>query len=229
MEGQELPGAKFSPGSIRIVTNIRKRKIAACRGMLLLAAIVIFPPVVTAGQSAPGTVERLHEALLEVMGQADELGFSGRRDRLDPVIRASFDLPYISRLVLGGRRWSALDESQRSQMVATFTRLTVATYANRFDGYAGERFNILEERPLKRGRMLVRSELRDADGDAVQLDYVLHKAADRWRIVNVVANGVSDLSLKRADYAAAMKNEGFQALMVKLDDQVSGLAMDAGK
>lgn len=169
---------------------------------------------------AKGVVEKLHGTLIDAMKNADRLGYMGRYDLLAPVIEEGFDLPYIARIVLGRQHWKSLDRGQRSTMLETFSRLAVATYAGRFDGYSGERFEVISERPLKRGRILVRSELRESDGNVVRLDYVLHQADSQWRIVNVIADGVSDLSLKRADYSAIMKDEGFDALIARMQEQI---------
>jgi phospholipid transport system substrate-binding protein len=109
-------------------------------------------------------------------------------------------------------------------MVETFTRLTVATYASRFDEYSGEEFRAVEIRPLKKQRVMVRSELEESDHDVVQLDYVLHETGEGWRIINVIADGVSDLSIKRADYTSILKNAGFDALISRLNEQIDSFA-----
>ena len=172
-------------------------------------------------------VERLHARLLHVMRQADELGFVGRRDRLRRVVAEGFDLPYICRLMLG-RHWKKLDTTQRDRMVAVFTDLSVATYAARFDGFSGERFDTLKTEALKKGRKLVRTELRKADGSAVQLNYIVHPVDSRWKIVNVIAEGVSELSLKRAEYTTIVKKESFDALLGKLSKQVVNYSHSGG-
>jgi phospholipid transport system substrate-binding protein len=71
--------------------------------------------------------------------------------------------------------------------------------------------------------MLVRShlELTEDGAEDVRLDYLLHELDGQWRIINVIANGVSDLSLKRADYDVTVKNEGFDVLVTKLNAQVA--------
>ncbi len=81
---------------------------------------------------------------------------------------------------------------------------------------------------MKKGRMRVRTRLVRPGDEAVQLDYVLQEEAGRWRIVNVVANGVSDLSLKRADYGSIMKKQGFDVLVGKLEAQVAALGKGGG-
>ncbi len=88
---------------------------------------------------AAGVIETLHAELIGVMREADSLGFAGRRDRLAPVIEGAFELPLIARASTG-RHWKKLDETQRARLVDAFSRLTVATYAGRFDGYDGESF-----------------------------------------------------------------------------------------
>lgn len=72
--------------------------------------------------------------------------------------------------------------------------------------------------------MLVRAKLTAANGNTVSLDYVLHQRDDAWRIINVIVEGVSDLSLKRADYAAVLKNEGFEQLMTRIEAQANAFS-----
>ncbi len=194
---------------------------------LAAAAFVFVPPAATAETStSSATVERLHSTLLEVMQRADALGFEGRRERLVPVIVDGFDLAFICRIILG-RHWDKLSDEERAQMVDTFTRLTITTYAARFDGFSGESFRTVEIKAMDRGRELVRTELVRPSDEPVHLDYVLHQDNERWRIVNVVAEGVSDLSLKRADYGSVIKREGFEVLMQKLEGQIAELKSGA--
>ena len=194
---------------------------------LVAAAFLSAPPAATAEtSSSAATVERLHSTLLEVMQRADALGFEGRRERLAPVIVQSFDLAFICRVILG-RHWDELSDEERAQMVDTFTRLTITTYAARFDGFSGESFRTVEVKAMSRGRELVRTELVRPADEPVHLDYVLHRDSELWRIVNVVAEGVSDLSLKRADYGSVIKREGFEVLMEKLEGQIEELKSGA--
>lgn len=195
---------------------------ATALGCLLSLAWFLVGPEIWAAQSEPrAVVEDFHSVLLGVMQRAKDLGFEGRKDTLAPPILKGFDLPYIARIALGTRHWRSLSEDQQASMVDTFSRLSVATYASRFDGYSGERFVVVGEQPLRRGRALVRTELRQTDGDVVGLDYVLHSVGGEWRIVNVIADGVSDLALKRAEYGAVMTTVGFEALLAKLKEKIA--------
>jgi phospholipid transport system substrate-binding protein len=77
------------------------------------------------------------------------------------------------------------------------------------------------EKEVDGGRILVQSQLIKSEGGQVQLDYRLHHTAGQWRIVNIIAEGVSDLALKRADYSAFLKSNGFEALLKKLNEKIN--------
>jgi phospholipid transport system substrate-binding protein len=188
---------------------------------LVLAVVVVeVRPGPAASPPAVDVVENLHSALLAVMKDGPKIGFRGRFDRLTPVITASFDLPFIAKTAIG-RQWDTLDPSQKSSFIETFRRLSIATYAANFDSYSGEGFRVVSEKELDHGQLQVRSQLIKSSGGEVSLDYVLRPVDRQWRIINVIANGVSDLALKRADYTQFLKTNGFDALLGKLNEKIA--------
>jgi phospholipid transport system substrate-binding protein len=185
----------------------------------ILALNLFFPSPTNAADSATQVIENLHAELLGVMKQADELGYTGRYKRLAPVVTSTYDLPFIAKTVVG-RYWKKFTPEQKSEFVETFTRMSIATYADRFDGYSGERFKTISEDPLRRGRLVVKTVLIKSSGEQIQLDYILHQSSDKWLIINVIAQGVSDLSLKRADYTSYLKKKGFDDLLSKINEKI---------
>lgn len=198
----------------------------ARRAVAVLAVLSACLLGAAGGGPEPGprrVVENLHAGLIAVMQEADALGYPGRYRQLDGLIRETFDLPLIARIAVG-RHWRDLTEAQRSELVETFTRLSVATYAARFDGYAGERFETLGEEDLGRGQRLVRSALVKPSGERVSFDYVLRPTDGRWKVINVSVDGVSDLSLKRAEYTSILEKDGFDALIAALREKIAAYA-----
>ena len=178
-------------------------------------------PTLAAADEMPAAavVESLHATLLQIMQDAETLGYAGRVATISPVLAQSFDFETISRIVTG-RAWNELEATQKSEFTALFARLSAATYASNFSGFSGERFETLSSE-AKRDNMLVKTSLVKASGEQVSLDYLLRKSDGVWRIVNVIAEGVSDLSLKRADYTAVIKSEGFNSLITQLNGKVA--------
>lgn len=193
--------------------------------MLALLALPAIPPVF-AGQPS-SVIERLNTALLSVMKDAEKLDFEGRFQRLFPVITKEFDLPFIAHYTLGSY-WDKLGEEQRNQFLKVFQELSVADYARHFDGYSGEHFTIEKEVSLPRNGVRVRSKLIIPGDTSVIFDYLLHKTDDQWHIVNVIANGVSDLAVKRAEYRHIVKTEGFTSLLNQLKAKLALYQGQAG-
>jgi phospholipid transport system substrate-binding protein len=205
---------------------------------LLFASLVALLPLPVAAEepAAPASaadaaavrepVEKLYAALPDVMKRAEELGFEGRYRILEPVIGASYDVPFMAELILG-RQWRALSPEQQKLWLETFARLTVSTYADRFDGFAGESFEVGAVEAGTQGTSVVRTKIVRSDDDPVSLDYRMRLAPAGWRIIDVFLNGtVSELALRRSEYGALMRRDGFDALIAAVKQKIA--AAEAG-
>jgi len=186
---------------------------------LAISLLLTTPAMANTADEAVATIEKLHEALLEVMQQASTLGFNGRVEKLNPVLNETFDFSTIARIVTG-QHWKALEETKQNEFIEVFRRLSAATYASNFSGFSGEVFKTIGA-DEKRGRYVVRTAIVKNDGEEIPLNYVVSEKDGLWQIVNVIAAGVSDLSLKRADYTAVINSEGFDSLLARLNDKVA--------
>jgi phospholipid transport system substrate-binding protein len=164
----------------------------------------------------------LQETLIQAMQQGQQIGYAGRLKLLAPVIEQSHDLATIIRTALGAH-WAGLSTEQRQAIIKTFSEHSIATYADRFDQHDGEHFTIIEQRQLPRERILVRSQLVQADRTTITFDYVLHYVGNQWRIINIVVDGVSDLALKRAEYNAVLQKDDIETLIGILEDKTAQL------
>src|SRR5438132_1574990 len=98
-------------------------------------------PVHASPVSGGDTVQGLYDALLNTMKNGRTLGQSGRFTQLEPVIRRTFDVASMARLSVGPS-WAGLTETQHQQMAESFGRYISATYADRFDSYAGQKLEV---------------------------------------------------------------------------------------
>jgi phospholipid transport system substrate-binding protein len=179
--------------------------------------------------AAPGpeqVIGRLHESLLEVMRNAAELGYQGRYQQLEPVLEESYDFPFMIRIALGST-WRELDQRQRAELTELFTDMSVANYAARFDGYHGERFEILGEEPGPRDAILVHSRIVPADEEPIELNYLLKEFEDGWRIIDVLLDArYSELARQRAEFAAVLRSGGVPDLMATLERKIAQLTAE---
>ena len=206
--------------------------LAEAASLLLLLLALAAPARAAEPEAAPSgataVIDRLHTVLIDSMKHAEALGFEGRYERLEPTLRQTFDFDFMAEKACG-RYWRTLGDPDRQRMRAIFARFTLSTYASRFAGYSGERFEIESEAPAPRDTVFVRTQLVRSEGeDNVEINYRLHRTEAGWRVIDVLLRGtVSELALRRSEYSSVIKRDGFQALVDTLEAKIADLA--AGK
>ena len=113
-----------------------------------------------AADTAPAgaAVERFHGVLLANMKDGKALGFEGRKQKLEPVIKNTFDLPAMAR-VSTSAAWTKMPEDERAKVVAAFTDWTVASYAANFKEWDGEAFVTKSAKDDGKGNIMVETVL----------------------------------------------------------------------
>jgi phospholipid transport system substrate-binding protein len=203
-------------------------KRSALKVLALACLLLAMAPAAQAAETASATVARLNAALIEVMQQADALGYQGRYDRLAPVLTQTFDFPAMARVTLGGH-WSSIGDAQQEAFTAAFADYSIGVFADRFDGYGGERFEILGERPARRGSVLVDNQIVKSDGEAVAINYLARADKDggNWRLIDTLLGGSnSELAARRTEYGSIIESLGIDALIRTLRDKTAGFAAD---
>jgi phospholipid transport system substrate-binding protein len=147
----------------------------------------------------------------------------GRYDKLAPVIRSTFDLPAMTRIAVGPE-WTAIPPDQQTALLDNFARMTIATYANRFDGWSGQSFEVdAEVLPRNNGR-IVRTKLVRPKEEPVTLNYLMRGAGDSWKVVDIYLSGtISELATQRSEFGAILKAGGPAALIESLRQQIDKL------
>jgi len=205
-------------------------KATGLTGALILLMLLARPGLAQQDgllQAEPAAVvAEVNEALIGAMREADALAFQGRYDRLAQVFIAAFHFPFMAR-VAAGRHWRDLGSEQKDLLADAFARMSVTTYAARFDGYTGQSFEVGETIEQPRGRMLVRNRLIKGGGEAVAIDYLLRDFDGQWRIIDVFLDGtISEIATKRSEYNSILKQTGFEDLLARISSKTAELAAE---
>jgi phospholipid transport system substrate-binding protein len=207
----------------------RRRALRALAVGLISAALLPIAPWPSQAAADAGTavdtVKALCDVLLAVMKDGPALGFGGRRDKLTPALRRAFDLPLMARLTVGPQ-WPELTPAQQRQFVDAFSAFSVATYASRFDDYAGQRFDVdTTPATVAGGDQIVHTKLVKRDGQAIQLDYLLRNSSGRWQIIDVYLSGtISELATRRSEFSSVLRQKGADALVDLLQQRTAKLS-----
>src|ERR1700755_1055026 len=101
-----------------------------------------------------------------------------------------------------GPTWSSLTEAQRQQVTESFGRYISAIYADRFDSYAGQKLEVTGEQPAPFG-VTVKSQIIKANGEPVQIDYMMRRNGDSWLISDIYLDGaISEVANRRSAFGA---------------------------
>jgi phospholipid transport system substrate-binding protein len=205
----------------------RRRILLACAALFAAWAMPAWAEG-DAGDPAAKRVRAFYDSLLAVMKQARELGIHGRYEKLAPEIRATFDLAAMTRIAVGPD-WNSIPPEQQTALIDNFTRMTIATYATRFDGYSGERFEVQPTAEARNTGRIVHTELLQSNGEPITLNYLLRGSGENWKIVDVYLTGtISELATRRSEFGAILKSGGPNALIESLRQQTEKLLSSAG-
>ena len=201
---------------------LRRRILLRCAVLLCAPALPAWAEI-EATDAAVTRIRAFYDALLSVMKQADKLGIRGRYDKLAPTVRSTFDLAAMTRIAVGPE-WNSIPPEQQAALIDNFTQMTIATYANRFDSYSGERFEVDVTAELRNTGRIVHTKLFPSTGEPVTLNYLMRGSGDGWSVVDVYLTGtISELATRRSEFGAILKSGGPNALIDSLRQQTEKL------
>ena len=189
----------------------------------LAASLLLFSPAATA--TSPGPIDVIRQFYVElqnVMQHAATLGARGRYQKLEPIVLRMFDVPYMARLSIGPS-WARLATDQKRRVSQAYGRYLTALYATRFDGYSGERFEVLGEQQIKHATM-IKTRIVKSNGEPVSINFVMHDNDIAWQARDVyLDSAISELATRRSEFAQVLRTSGIDALINSLNKKADDL------
>ncbi|WP_158497772.1 MlaC/ttg2D family ABC transporter substrate-binding protein [Magnetospirillum gryphiswaldense] len=120
----------------------------------------------------------------------------------------TFDLPEISKLVLG-RYWRPpTTAEQRGEFQKLFEDIQVYTWTRRFKEYSGETLDIFGVEPDASGDSLVVSQIRRHNLAPINVSWRVRKDGETFRVVDIIVEGASMIVTYRSDYSGVLSSQG---------------------
>lgn len=196
----------------------------ASKPAILIAALLLLASPANAGP-ASDVIAKLNAVFTGVLQDSKGLGYEGRYEKLEPALVEAYDFTEMAR-VTTGRYWRSFTDDQKQRVVAAFRDLSIATYASRFDGSNGERFELLGEEPAPAGNLRVNSQIVPASGEPTRVDYLLRQNGGQWRVIDVrLKSSVSELAVRRDEFTRILANSGVDGLIADLNEKVAKLRL----
>jgi phospholipid transport system substrate-binding protein len=203
-------------------------QIALSRPGALLAALASGPVM------ADGAATATPQATIQKVTVDGLAALRANQDRLrkDPVgvtaLIARIVDPYLDFTVMSeevlGVSWRRADDQQRARFTQAFQQLLADDYVAVVKQYSGQTVKVTGVRweDAAHDRATVSSQVESPGTQALQVDYRMYHTGAKWKVYDVVVDGVSLLINYREAFASELRHEGLDALISRLEDKVAG-------
>jgi phospholipid transport system substrate-binding protein len=195
------------------------RRWFAFFALMLTAGTLAAPPRAVAQADPVAFINELGVQAIQVLGPSVQP--PARVQRFRELFSSDFDLPGISRFVLG-RYWRAATPEQQQQFQGLLREYLAQAYAGRLAQYAGEKFQALNAQ-TQGEETVVFSEITTNAGGKIRIEWHLVNQGG-WKITDAFVAGVSMAVTERDEFASVIQQGGGQVqyLIDRLRQKVAG-------
>jgi phospholipid transport system substrate-binding protein len=179
----------------------------------------MIPADANMGKGAQNFIDNMATRGIEFLGNP-KMDEGAKKKEFAKLLRDSFDMETIGRFALG-TSWRRMTEAQRKEYLGLFREMVINVYSARFSDYKGQKFETRSNRTIDDKDTLVTSFIVPADGPEVQVDWRVRYKDGRYRVIDVIVEGVSMSVTQRSDFAAVIQRGGgdVQVLLAHLRGQ----------
>lgn len=172
-----------------------------------------------------GPLQLIKQATDQVLGEiklnAEE--YQANPDKLfelvDQVVLPHFNFVAMTNLALYRHRKEFNDE-QKVRIVNEFKTLLIRTYGKALLEYNNQEVNYLDMLgSVEKGKVKVKTEVNQAGGVAIPLDYSLRLVKQGWQVYDIQVDGISLVTNYRSSFSREINKNGVEGLIKLLSDR----------
>jgi len=150
-----------------------------------------------------------------------------RRQQLRTVVDQVFDWQETGKRALG-RHWEPLKPEQRQEFSSLFADLVERSYVGKIESYSGEKIVYVGD-IIEGDQATVKTKLITKSQTQIPIDYRMQKEGDRWRVYDVLIEGVSLVGNYRTQFNKIIQSSSYDELIKKMKTKQDELAFDEGQ
>ena len=144
-------------------------------------------------------------------------------DLVNNTVLPHFDFSAMTNLALG-RYNDEVSADQRPEIINEFRMLLVRTYSSALLEYTDQTVVFLPMEGVEAdGKVTVRTEIEQAGGFPIPINYSLRLGDDGWKVFDISVDDVSLVTNYRSSFARAIKKDGVDGLIKTLRDRNQSL------
>lgn len=210
------------------MNSLRRTKIyftAKIAATLLLCATVGASSALADAASFSSAQAEVRTLVTQLLGDAKSMKQLYETDkqkyyaRVQEVAVSAIAMNLVSRFVLG-RHWKLADAAQREQFVRAMEMMLVKSYGKALVVLEDAKIEYLPANiPGNTRKQTVRTRLTTASNTHINIDYVVLKLNDEWKIFDLVVDGLSMVKQLRGSFDLEIKEAGLNALIARLQSE----------
>lgn len=157
---------------------------------------------------AQNFVDGMTKRGLGFLSNAD-LSDAQRKVEFKKLLQDSFDMKTIARFALG-RYWRSASDAEKKEYVSLFQKMVVDVYAQRFSEYNGQTLTVGDARGEGQNDAIVTSKISSPGSSDVTVDWRVRYKDGRYKVIDVIVEGVSMGLTQRSDFSSVIQRGGGQ-------------------
>ena len=137
--------------------------------------------------------------------------------KMNEIVIPKLDIELMSKIVLGKNHWNNISISEKSNFMDAFKNLMVKTYMKSLTAFEGEKIKFLPYSPGKRADIAKVKSIYLLNEGELPVSYRLKKTDSKWRVYDIIIDGVSLLRNYRSDFKAHVADKGILSLIDQLN------------
>ena len=189
---------------------------------LILTVFCVFP-LYAHGGAPLETIQKHVNELLKTLGDPalqNESGKSEKVEKIEVIADKIFDYMELSKLTLS-RNWKKLTPDQHKEFIKLYRAVLEKAYVDKILTYKDEKVIFEKETEMKPGKVEVASHIRTADGTKIPLNYCLTEKDGKWKVYDVVIEGVSMVKNYRGQFKKILSKKKPEDLIETLKKKTS--------
>lgn len=203
------------------------RALIAAFGLVVMLAAPVGAETTASSEEAEKFIHELGANAVAMVDNHDQTD-AEREAKFRRIVSDGFALEVIGRFVVG-RYWRQMSPDQQREYQTLFAEWLMETYAGRLGGYEGQKLEVVNSVTAGSRDIFVRTHVLLPDGSPpMSADWRVRKFGDRFRIIDIVVEGVSMAAAQKSEFESVIRKVGVEGLIESLRQRLTMMLANTG-
>ena len=133
-------------------------------------------------------------------------------------VKTLYDAEKMIQMIVGNQ-WKTITKEEKKKLTQVFEEYITSNYLRMFKKIKKPSFKLIDEKKIGKDYKLIKTYLIINDNENIEINYLLIKNKNGWRIFDVLlAGSVSEIATKKSEFSKYLKNNDINQLINALKE-----------